>query len=584
MDIVTYEILRNGLYATAREMKIAMMRTAGSPIVHSGGDASAALFDAEMQLVAQGNDIPTMLGSAVISTRASVEAVGRDKLRPGDVIISNDVYLGGGNHQPDIQFTRPVFVDNEIVAFVMTRGHWTDIGGQAPGSYTCMTWDVFAEGVRIPPVLLYREDKPVEDVMTLIVQNTRDPAVRLLDIQAQYAGCYVGDRRVVEMVRKYGKEALRETMARALDHSERLMREAIRAIPDGIYEAEDALEPVAGPAGWPTEPIPLKVKITKQGDRIDFDYAGTGAQTRGGINCPFSVTCNSTWFTVKAITDVTIPINQGCYRPVGIAAPEGSVVNCRFPAPVVAGNTETSPRIIDLLLKALAPAVPKRVVGQSNCGAFSGIFGGDDPDEERVRRTGRKFVGMIDPHAGGMGARADKDGVNGIRVYVGNAGSTAVEIIEQTSPLLVEEWSLVPDTGGAGEFRGGLTSRRVYRVGYEEATFTACGERGIHPPLGQFGGGAGSTFLCDIQHSDGSEQRVPAKAGHSIVHRGDRVRLQPAGSGGYGDPRRRPRQKLLDDLRDGYITAAALTRDYFLSEAEAAALLAEAGQPERAHG
>jgi N-methylhydantoinase B len=575
MDIVTYEILRSSLYATAREMKLAMMRTAGSPIVHSGGDASAAVFDAEMQLVAQGNDIPTMLGSAVVSTRASVEAIGRDRLRPGDVIVSNDVYLGGGNHQPDVQFTRPVFVDGKIVAFVMTRGHWTDIGGQVPGSYTTLTWDVFAEGIRIPPVLLYRDDRPDEGLLNLILQNTRDPSVRLLDVQAQYAGCVVGDRRIAAIARRYGAPALADAMARALDHSEHLMREALRGIPDGIYEAEDEIEPVAGPAGWPRDPVPIRVKVTKSGDSIHFDYAGSGRQARGGINCPFAVTCNSTWFTVKAITDVTIPINQGCYRPVGISAPEASIVNCAFPAPVVAGNTETSPRIIDLLLKALAPAIPKRVVGQSNCGAFSGIFGGMDPDQARVAATGRRFVGMIDPHAGGMGARATKDGVNGVRVYVGNAGSTAVEIIEQTSPLLVEEWSLVPDTGGAGTWRGGLTSRRVYRVGYEEATFTVCGERGTQAPLGQFGGATGGTFLCEVRRGE-QVVRVPAKGSHEIVHRGDVVLLQPAGSGGYGDPRARDRARLLDDLKDGYVTPEALERDYGLSQQEAAALRAAA--------
>lgn len=574
MDIVTYEILRSSLFATAREMKLAMMRTAGSPIVHSGGDASAAVFDAAMQLVAQGNDIPTMLGSAVISTRASVEAIGRDRLRPGDVIVSNDVYLGGGNHQPDVQFTRPVFVDDEIVAFVMTRGHWSDIGGQLPGSYTTLTWDVFAEGIRIPPVLLYRDDKPVEDLVGLILQNTRDPAVRLLDMQAQYAGCVVGDRRIAAIVRRYGKAALAAAMQRALDHSETLMRQAIRAIPDGIYEAEDEIEPVAGPAGWSRAPIPIRVRITKAGDGIHFDYAGSGPQARGGINCPYAVTCNSTWFTVKAITDVTIPINQGCYRPVSISAPAGSIVNCTFPAPVVAGNTETSPRLIDLLLKALAPAIPDRVVGQSNCGAYSGIFGGMDPDAARVAATGRPYIGMIDPHAGGMGARASKDGVNGVRVYVGNAGSSAVEIIEQTAPVKVEEWSLVPDTGGAGTWRGGLTARRVYRVLYDEATFTVCGERGIHPPLGQFGGAPGSTFLCEVAR-DGAITRVAAKGSHEIVHAGDRVLLQPAGSGGYGAPAGRSRAQLRDDLLDGYITAAALTRDYGLTEAEAAALLAE---------
>ena len=316
------------------------------------------------------------------------------------------------------------------------------------------------EGVRIPPVRLFRNDEIVDDVKTLIVQNPRDPEGRLLDIQAQYAGTFVGDQRIRALCDKYGAQSLADAMKRSLDHSEALMRAAIREIPDGVYEAEDWVEGVYA-KNWPADPVRIKVRVTVAGDEMHFDYAGSGSQSSGGINCPFAVTCNSTWFTVKAITDASIPINQGCYRPIHIAAPEGSIVNCRFPAPVVSGNTETSPRVIDLLLKALAQAVPERVVGQSNCAACSGVFGGRDPDADRVRRTGRPFVSMVEPHGGGMGARAGKDGVNGIRVYVGNAGSLPVEFIEQTMPLVVEEWALVTDSGGAGRYRGGLTARRT---------------------------------------------------------------------------------------------------------------------------
>ncbi len=563
MDTIVYEIIRNSLYSIAREMKIAMMRTAASPIMHLGADASAAVFDAQMQLVAQGNDIPTMLGSAVISTRVSVEAIGRANLEPGDVIISNDAYLGGGNHQPDIQVTRPVFFDGELVAFVMTRGHWTDIGGQAPGSYLLNTWDIFAEGVRIPPVLLFRKDEIVNDVKNLIVHNTRDPEGRLLDIQAQYAGTFVGDQRIASLCAKYGTEALHDAMKRSLDHSETLMREAIRAIPDGVYEAEDFAEGVQAP-GWSGEPVRMKVAVTVTGDRIHFDYTGTGEQTMGGVNCPFAVTCNSTWFTVKALTDVAIPINQGCYRPVSIHAPEGSILNCRFPASVVSGNTETSPRVIDLLMKALSAAVPDRVVGQSNCAACSGVFGGRDPDLERVRRTGKPFVSMVEPHGGGMGARASRDGVNGIRVYVGNAGSLPVEFIEQTMPLMVEDWALVPDSGGAGLHRGGLTSRRTYRVGFDEASFTVAAERGVYEPEGYFGGLAGARFKCSVTSPDGTVREVPAKGAVVLVRNGDRVEIQPAGSGGYGDPLQRSRDAVKDDLVDGYVTEAAAQRLYGL--------------------
>ncbi len=561
METIVYEILRNSLYAIAREMKIAMMRTAASPIMHLGADASAAVFDAKMQLVAQGNDIPTMLGSAVISTKVSVEAIGRENLRPGDVIISNDAYLGGGNHQPDIQITRPVFFENEIVAFVMTRGHWNDIGGQAPGSYALNTWDIYGEGIRIPPVLLYRNDEIVRDVQNMIVQNTRDPEGRLLDIQAQYAGTYVGDQRIISLVKKYGADALRDAMERSLNHSETLMREAIRGIPDGVYEAEDFVEGVQA-TGWSGDRITIKVKVIVKDDQIHFDYNGTGKQARGGINCPLAVTCNSTWFTVKALTDVSIPINQGCYRPITIDAPVGSIVNCTFPASVVSGNTETSPRVIDLCLKALSQAVPERVIGQSNCAACSGVFGGRDPDENRVRRTGKEFISLVEPHGGGMGARATRDGVNGIRVYVGNAGALPIEFIEQTMPIMVEGWELIADSGGAGKWRGGLTARRTYRVGFDEATVTVAGERGEAAPEGYFGGLAGGLFECQIISPDGTTQKMPSKGATAIVHRGDRVLLQPAGSGGYGDPAQRPVELIEADLLDGYITAQAAREQY----------------------
>lgn len=561
MDKVTYEIIRSGLYAIAREMKVAMMQTAGSPIIHSGGDASAAIFDAKMQLVAQGNDIPTMMGSAVISTKASVEAIGVKNLRPGDVIISNDVYLGGGNHQPDVQLTRPVFFEGEIIAYTMTRGHWVDIGGTAPGSFTAVTWDIHAEGIRIPPVILYRDDKPVEDLFRLIVQNTRDTDNRTLDINAQYAGTFVGGERIIAMAKKFGRAAIVSAMAASLDYSERLMRAQIERIPDGVYEGSDFVEPVQA-SGWPKDLIPVKVKITVKGDRMVFDYTGTAKQVRGGVNCPLSVTCNSTWFTVKAITDHTIPINQGCYRPVEIICPEGTLLNCTYPASVVSGVTETSPRIIDMLLKALAPAIPNRVVAQSNDAACSGIFSGEDPDEQRVKSLHRKYVQHIDPHAGGYGARPALDGVNAIRVLVGNAGIQSIELIEHLVPLRVESWHLVPDSGGAGRNRGGLTSERVYRVLYDEAALTVIAERGLVAPDGLFGGHAGGKFFSQVIKSDGSIKSIPSKGEFEVVRRGDRVHIRPAAGGGYGKPTERDSALVLDDVRDGYVSREAAAELY----------------------
>jgi N-methylhydantoinase B len=561
MDMITYEIIRSSLYAAAREMKVAMMRTAASPIIHSGGDCSAAIFDAKMQLVAQGNDIPTMMGSAVMSTKASVEAIGVENLRHGDVIISNDVYLGGGNHQPDVQLTRPVFVDGEIVAYTMTRGHWVDIGGTAPGSFTPVTWDIHAEGIRIPPVLLFRNDEPVEDLFRMIVHNTRDVDNRTLDIKAHYAGAFVGGQRIMEIAGKFGAGPLAQAMERALDYSERLTRARIETIPDGVYEGSDFIEPVGAP-GWPQDLIPVQVKITVEGDRMLFDYTGTARQVRGGVNCPFSVTCNSTWFTVKAITDPTIPINQGCYRPVEIICPEGTVLNCTYPASVVSGVTETSPRIIDMLLATLAQAVPDRVVAQSHDAACSGIFSGLDPLESRCKAFGRRYVSQLDIHAGGFGARPDKDGINGIRVLVGNTGSQSVELIEHLHPVTVERWGFVADTGGAGRWRGGLATERTYRVEFDEANLTVIAERGRVAPKGLFGGIPGALFRSTITRPDGSIEELSSKGAYAVVHKGDRVAIRPAGSGGYGDPLEREPWRVLRDVADGYVSVPSAHDDY----------------------
>lgn len=557
LDPTTFEIIRSGLYACAREMKVAMMRAAASPIIHSGGDASAAIFDAEMQLVAQGNDIPTMLGSAVLSVPASVSAIGREALRPGDVIISNDAYLGGGNHQPDVQLTRPIFHEDRIIAFAMTRGHWSDIGGQSPGSFNPDTWDIFGEGVRIPPVLLYRNDEPVRDVHELIVRNTREPEARSMDIKAQYAGTFVGEQRVLDLVRRYGAPGVASAMRRALDQSEQLTRAAIMAMPDGVYRAEDFIEPVGdGPL------IPVRVAVTISGDTMSVDFSGSAAQVRGGVNCPFSVTCNSVWFTLKAITGVGIPINQGCYRPVEIVAPPASIVNCAYPASVVSGNTETSPRLIDLLLSALAPAIPERVIAQSHCAASAANFSGEDPDDERCATYGRHTATAIDVHAGGLGARPMRDGVNGVRVHVGNTSTASVEMMEHLAPLTIEAWEIVPDSGGAGQFRGGCTTERIYRVEYPEATFTIIGERERVPPSGLFGGGAGSPFSTRIVRVDGAVERVPAKGGQFLVRKGDRICVRPAGSGGFGPPGLRAPSALADDLADGYVSASAADQIY----------------------
>jgi len=274
------------------------------------------------------------------------------------------------------------------------------------------------------------------------------------------------------------------------------------------------------------------------------------------------VLCNSTWFTVKAITDPMIPINQGCYRPVEIICPEGTVLNCTYPASVVSGVTETSPRIIDMLLRTLSQAVPDRVTAQSNDAACSGIFSGIDPVAERVRAFRRKVAMTVDPNAGGFGARPDKDGVSAIRVLVGNTGTQSTELTEHLMPLTLEKWELVPDSGGAGRWRGGLTTDRVYRVEYDEATLTVTAERGRIAPKGLFGGLEGARFRSTVTKPDGSIVEMPSKGSAVVVRKGDRVLIRCAGSGGYGDPLEREPDRVLKDVIDGYITAKAARELY----------------------
>jgi N-methylhydantoinase B len=569
VDRIAFEVIRSGLYAAAREMKIAMMRTAASPIIHSGGDASAAIFGPDAELVAQGNDIPAMLGSSVISTRVAIDTIGAENLRPGDVIISNDPYLGGGNHLNDVQLTRPVFFEGRIIAYTMTRGHWNDIGGSQPSSSSIVTWDIFGEGLRIPPLLLYRDDKLVPDLATIIFQNTREPDDRLLDLQAQYAGVFVGERRIVEYAKKFGADVLIAAMREALNHSERLMRDQIRRIPDGRYTGEDVVEVIS--EGYTrAEPAPIKVAITVEDDTITFDYTGSGPQVRGGVNCPLSVTLNSTWYTVKSVTDHSIPINQGCYRPIKVIAPEGTIVNAKYPASVVGANTSTSSRVVDMLLKALAPAIPGRVIAQSHATHGTAMFGGDDPDRARCAALGRTYVTGGDLNPGGFGARPDKDGINVIRCHVGNTGTQSVEYMEYASPLAVEEWTIVPDSGGAGRWRGGCTATRTFRVGYEEATLVLSGERGLIAPEGLFGGLSGALFSCRLERSDGTVEDIPPRGEPRVVHKGDLVIIQAAGAGGYGEPRDRDRHRVLEDLENGYITETAARELYGIEVAPAA--------------
>ena len=521
VDPITLEVVRNALVGIAEEAGAALRRTSYSPNIKERADCSTAVFDAHARMVAQAEHIPVHLGSMPASVLAALEAFD-GALDPGDQVLVSDPYAGG-THLPDWTLVAPVHDGRGLLlGYTANRAHHSDVGGSAPGSMPAGATEIFAEGLRIPPVKLRVHGEEMRDIVALLLANTRTPRERLGDLRAQVGANHLTAARMRELADHLGADGLAATMAATLDHAERSVRAALTDLPDGTYRFEDWLDDDGTGVG----PIPIRVAVTIDGDELTCDFTGSADQVPGSVNAPRAVTVSAAVYVLRAVAAPDVPSNDGGVRPLHVVTVPGSVVDPLPPASVAAGNVETSQRIVDVLLGALAEAAPDRVPAASQGTMNNTLFGGTDP------RTGEPFT-YYETLAGGTGAGPWGPGANGTHSHMTNTKNTPIEAFEAAYPLQVVEYRLRDGSGGHGRFAGGNGLRRVIEVVTDDATASLLTERRSSRPWGLSGGGPGMSGRNTLVR-DGVEEELPAKVTVRL-RRGDRLVVDTPGGGGFGD-------------------------------------------------
>ncbi len=547
VDKTTVEVIRGALIYAAEEMGIALKKSAYSPNIKERMDHSCALFDTNRRLIAQAEHIPVHLGSMALAVREGLAAY-RGTLESGDMILLNDPYLSG-THLPDLTLIAPIFAEDQLIGYAANKAHHTDVGGKAPGSIAGDSTELYQEGLIIPPVKFVKAGVIDPELSWLLRSNVRTPDVQMGDLRAQIAANNTGIRRVLELSGQYGTETLNAAMEEIMDYSERRMRAAITEMSCGTYEASDYMEDV--PSVGLAE---IKVRVTI-GDGVIFDYSGTSPQVEAPINAPLGVTIAGIYYTLITVTDPTIPVNDGCFRPITLKIPEGTMTNPRRPAPVAGGNVETSQRNVDVLMKAFAQITPSRVPA-AGLGTMSNVSVGG------IRTDGTPWT-FYETIGGGSGARPNGDGVDGVHVNMTNTMNTPVESLEAYLPMRFLSYALRPDTGGPGEFRGGCGIERSWVLTTPRATLSILAERTKIAPWGLAGGKAGGLGEYRILKSNGTVVKLPSKCTISIEE-GDTLIVHTPGGGGYGDPRRRDPKLVMRDVKNGLVTPESAEKDYGL--------------------
>ena len=545
-DPIKLELYKNMLTSVAEEMGVTLQRTAFSPNIKERLDFSCAVFDNTGKMVAQAAHIPVHLGSMPLSVLA---AIAHTEMVPGDMIALNDPYRGG-THLPDITLVAPVFSDGDMekwkdgrksewkdrrdpqssslpvfqssirpVFFVANRAHHADVGGMSPGSMPIAT-SVIQEGIRIPPVKLIRGGELDTDLWEFILANVRTPGERRGDMEAQLAANRVGERCLQEMVGKYGAPEITEYMQELCAYASRMVRARLREIPNGRYMYADVLDN----DGITDESIEIRVAIEIEDDTAVVDFTGTAKQVRGSVNAIYAITLSAVFYAFRCIAGADVPANAGCLEPIRVVAPEGTVVNAKFPAAVAGGNVETSQRIVDVLLGALAQACPDQIPAASSGTMNNLTIGGYD-----VSR-GKDFT-YYETIAGGMGARPNRDGIDAIHTHMTNTMNTPIEAIETNYPMQVAAYAIRRGTGGAGKFRGGAGVVRALRL-LTDAEVTILSDRRTQCPYGLQGGEPGKPGR-NVLISGGAEQPLSGKVSTS-TNEGDIIRIETPGGGGYG--------------------------------------------------
>mgnify|MGYP001038249402 CR=1 FL=1 len=544
VDPVQLEIIRNALVACAEEMSVTVWRTSRSSVVREILDYSTCVFDAHGQSVAQAARMPVHLNS-MGSCLASILAgyIPLVDWHEGDVILTNDPY-SGGQHLPDLQAFAPVFLDGQRIAIAGILVHHLDVGGGAPGSYHAGATEIYQEGLRIPPLKLVEGGKRNDAVLKILLQNSREPANVGGDFASQLAALRIGAAALGKVGRRYGPARLAAACEAIQAQSERAMGAAIRAVPDGVYEYRDFVDD----DGLDHTPLCIQVRLTVAGDRITVDLAGSSPQARGPVNCTLNMTSSAVICGVMMAIGAEIPANAGCYRPVRIQAPPGTVVNACAPAPV-ANRMAVGHRVVNAVLGAFAHALPGRIAA-----AYYGVSYAYALNA--IHADGRRQV-YFDLECGGWGAHPEVDGASAFSCGFHNIANAPVEMLEASYPLIFLRYGLTPDSGGAGRMRGGLGLTREWRLEAPEGHFVANLDRFQFPPPGLDGGEPGSAGRLILTRADGSTESLPAKVAGVALRQGDAVRLETSGGGGHGDPRTRDPAQLAADLADGYVSEAA---------------------------
>lgn len=540
VDPITVEVIRNAFMSIASQMNNNLARSAYTPIIYEMKDCSVGLFDAEGRLIGQAPGLPIFLGDLETAIRVTSEHFGgTDVYQPGDVYAVNDSYLVG-SHLNDVSVFSPIFFKGELVGFGATKAHWMDIGSKDPGQAMDGT-EIYQEGYRIGPTQLYRAGEPVTGVLDFLTRNSRLPRSVWGDMHAQIAACRTGEREFSKLLERFGRETVEAAAAVIFDQSERLDREAVASLPDGTYVAEGDLDSW-GPGG---DPVHVALKVVIAGDELKLDLEGSSPQTPGCMNCGFSQTVSAARLAFKFLVNPEVPVTGGTFRNVRVVAPPRSVFDAREPAACQYYYPHLG-LMIDLFIKALAPAVPDRVVAGQPADAMNILFTGNDPE------TGEQFVSG-EATAVGWGAYAGGDGTNALINYGGgDLKNVPVEVQEARYPIRIHRYALRVDSGGDGRWRGGLGIEREYEVLVDGVTVSTWFERTLTPGWGLFGGEAGEVTAVTL--SSGEDTRDLLKVNRHPVPLKSRILVATGGGGGYGSPAERDDEERASDIIDGYFT------------------------------
>ncbi len=551
VDPVTLEIVRNLLIAILDEGEINLSRTAFSPIIYEVKDYSICLLDRDGQTIAQSRGgIPTFMADMGEPVRDGIEMYGADGFDPGDVVLINYSAICG-QHLNNMILYVPVHWEGELIGFAATRAHWTDVGGRVSGGFSTDTTEIFQEGLQLRSVKAYKRGKPDEEIMRIIRHNIRYPELSLGDMAAQVGACELTARRFLDLIGKYGWQTTNACIHRIWNQSEALVRQKIAALPKGRFEAESFLD---DDGIDPDHTLPIKVAVTIAADTLEIDFTGTAGQTRGAMNSGRSGGLAAAKVAFKSAIFPDLPANDGAFRPLQIVLPEGTMISAVDNAAMAHWNLALK-TVIDTIYLALSQAMPDRIPAAHHAAQGLYTFFGRDA------ATGQRYS-TLDTTLGGWGARPDGDGFSPLKTVThGDTRNIPVEVEETFYPLHVESYAWRPDTGGPGEFRGGLGLRKVYRM-IQDCKFVSAFERTKCPPWGLFGGKPGQTADARVRQSDGGETRSCRKVTGLPLAAGATVELLSAGGGGRGLPTTRPVERVLEDVRQGYVTVDGARRDY----------------------